>query len=290
MPIPASPRRTSAPLRLAVRGRACGRSRRTRPSCPRAPLHALPTHSHPSTDGRLDATRRATWRAARWRGSPRSALRSQMRVNGERRRGPGHPERARGHAELALVERGARVDLQLVGGLLELGSSVSRTRLPAASNSPSTWNRPPTGSLTAFETKRTSGWRCVSKKSADLRCSSRLSLPVFRLLASIVSSSRRRPSPSISSQPRRRSNVPWTCPAPSNSARETPLGIGPGRAASVPRRCDWSCRCSSDLPSVGVVSDASGVAQVGVAGEDREHERPRGDDDPAAGRPCLPAE
>ena len=37
-------------------------------------------------------------------------------------------------------------------------------------------------------------------------------------------------------------------------------------------------------------SDASGVAQIGVAGEDREHERPRGDDDPAAGRPCLPSE
>ena len=67
-------------------------------------------------------------------------------------------------------------------------------------------------------------------------------------------------------------------------------------AACVNRQLEAALTLLVDLePSAEAVeatleSDASGVAQVGVAGKDREHEGPRGDDDPAAGRPRLPAE
>jgi len=116
-----------------------------------------------------------------------------MRVNREGRRGPGDPERAPRHAELTLVEGRAGLYLQPVRVLPDRGLEFEHHAAPAASNSPCTFTRPPTGSLTDVETKRTVGWCSVSKKSPERRCSSRLSLPVLTLVASIVSSMRRSP-------------------------------------------------------------------------------------------------
>ena len=130
---PSPPRRAGQARRsrLGERRPAYGRSRRTRVSSPRAPLHAVPTDSHPSTDGRL--VQRARGMGCR---RTRSRLRCQIRVNREGRRGPGHAERAIRHAELALVERRARVYLQPVGVLPERRLELDRASHRGGRNDP----------------------------------------------------------------------------------------------------------------------------------------------------------
>src|SRR5262249_14783039 len=54
----------------------------------------------------------------------RSVLRWQLGMDREGRRGPSDPERAPRHAEFALVEGRARVDLEFVGVLPERGLEI----------------------------------------------------------------------------------------------------------------------------------------------------------------------
>ncbi len=63
----------------------------------------------------------------------RSSPGAQVRVHREHGGRPVHPERAPGHTELALIDGGARVDLDLIVDLPHRGPKLKRHPLPDVS-------------------------------------------------------------------------------------------------------------------------------------------------------------
>ena len=83
----------------------------------------------------------------------RSSLGAQVRVHREHGGRPGDTEWAPGHTELGLIDRGTRVDLDLIVDLPHGGPKFKHHPVADASSSPCTWRWPSSALLTWLETK-----------------------------------------------------------------------------------------------------------------------------------------